>query len=673
MGRTLRTIAAVILIGIITFCAISICQNIAQGLRIDITDQKLYTLSDGTRTILGKLNQPLKLRLYYTKTAARKAPDQIRYYNNYFYFVQALLEEYAKAAKGMIKLEVIDPRPYSDEEEEALRYGLRRFPMPEEEIFFFGLVLQTEFGVVKTIPFFSPDRQNFVEYDLSQLIDTAITRQKKRIGILSSLPMMGEDVTGYMAQLMRMQGQQPAPAWTIVRQLQQKYDVKKIETDIQEIEDVDTLLVIHPKDLPEKTLFAIDQFVLKGGRAIICVDPRCIVDNPRHLPGQMGPSSEPTSDLNRLLRTWGVEMLEDTFAGDRSLAIERQYERDERKQKLIGFLGLTSECVNTENIITANLNDVRLLFAGVLQKLTSAEGGEAETQNQIIPLLQTTDRGNTWKVEGPWDWIRITPKTMMTYFTDGSEPVVMSYLITGRFKSAFPDGIEAEDNSEDSDEDEDNKEDERETDDESKGKKEATKKHTGLTEASTDCAVVVIADVDFISEIPDVAYVGTIFGKATISNNSHFLLNAIEYLGGSSELIAIRSRGSFQRPFVVVEKIRADAERETAEETARRNAEIELLQKELQKIVASAKEGEESIVAASIEKKRREAVLKIRKAQRELREVQRKRYDKIEQLGSTLQNLNTWSAPVVILIIAIVLGIHRSLLRKRYVSHASDA
>jgi ABC-type uncharacterized transport system involved in gliding motility auxiliary subunit len=328
MSRTLRTIAAVILIGIITFCAISICQNIAQGLRIDITDQKLYTLSNGTRTILGKLNQPLKLRLYYTKTAARKAPDQIRYYNNYFYFVQALLQEYARAAKGMIKLEVIDPRPYSDEEEEALRYGLRRFPMPKEESFFFGLVLQTEFGVVKTVPFFSPNRQNFVEYDLCQLIDTAITREKKRIGILSSLPVMGEDVTGYMAQLMRMQNQQPAPPWTIVRQLQQKYDVKKIETDIQEIEDVDTLLVIHPKDLPEKTLFAIDQFVLKGGRAIVCVDPRCIVDNPRRMPGQMGPSPDPISNLNSLLRTWGVEMLEDTFAGDRSLAVERQFERN---------------------------------------------------------------------------------------------------------------------------------------------------------------------------------------------------------------------------------------------------------------------------------------------------------------------------------------------------------
>jgi ABC-type uncharacterized transport system involved in gliding motility auxiliary subunit len=650
------------------FCAISICQNIGETLRVDITEKKLYTLSDGTRAILGKLNQALKLRLYYTKTAARKAPDQIRFYNNYYYFVEALLKEYAGAAKGIIKLEVIDPRPYSNEEEEALRYGLRRFPMPDEESFFFGLVLQTEFGVVKTIPFFSPDRQNFVEYDLSQLIDTAITREKKRIGILSSLPVMGEDVTGYMAYLMQMQGRQPPRPWTIVRQLQQQYDVKKIETDTEEIKDIDTLLVIHPKNLSEKTLFAIDQFVLKGGRAIICVDPRCLADNTKDPMGRQ--AGEPISELNSLFQNWGVEMSEDTFAGDRYLAIPK----DRPREKLIGFLGLTRECVNADNIITANLNEVRLLFSGVLQKITSAEEEESEAHNEITPLLQTTERGNTWKVEGPWDWVRIIPERMMSYFTDGSEPVVMSYLITGRFKSAFPDGIEAPDESDESDEDEPNKEkDESESSDENTEKKTATKKLTGLTEASADCAVIVIADVDFISDIEGIAYQDTFFGKATVSNNSDFLLNAIEYLGGSSELIAIRSRGNFQRPFEVVEKIRADAERDTAKEIARRNAEIAVLRKELQEIVSSAKEGEESIIKASIVKKQREAELKIHKAERELLEVQRKRFKKLERLGSVLENLNTWLAPAVILVIAIILSIRRSVLRRRYVSHASDA
>jgi ABC-type uncharacterized transport system involved in gliding motility auxiliary subunit len=417
MNRTVRAITAVVLVGIITFCAISLSQDVGKRIRLDITDQRLYTLSEGTRAVLGKLNQPLKLKLYYTKTAARKAPDQIRFYNNYYHFVEALLEEYARSSKGMVNLEVIDPRPFSDEEEEAMRHGLRRFAITSEENFFFGLVLQTEFGVVKSIPFFSPQRQNFVEYDISHLIDTAVTREKKRVGILSSLPVMGEDVSGYMAQLMRMQGRQPKPAWAIVHHLKQQYSVNEIKTEVEEIKDVDILLVIHPTKLPQKALFAIDQFVLNGGRAIICVDPRCFVEGTKDPLGRQQ-GSEPNSDLNQLLRTWGVEMPADTFAGDRSLAQDAPVGPDRRLEKLIGYLSLTRECFNLDNVITANLNQVITFFPGVLRTVPSA----AEEQNELIPLLQTTEGGNTWMVAGPWDWIRLNGKTLMSYFMDGVEP-----------------------------------------------------------------------------------------------------------------------------------------------------------------------------------------------------------------------------------------------------------
>jgi len=269
VNRTIRAIIGAVFILVITFSAVSICQNIGKSLKVDITEQKLYTLSDGTKAILAKLNQPIKLKLYYAKTAALKGPDQIRYFNNYYEFVKALLEQYAVEAKGMVDLVIIDPRPFSEDEAEALRYGLRRFSITEEENFFFGVVAQTQFGVEKVIPFFSPERQNFVEYDISYLIDTAITRQKIRVGIMSSLPVMGEDVSGYMAQMMRMQGQQPRGPWAVVEQLRKKYEVTDVPTDVNDINDIDILLVIHPKELVEKTLFAIDQFVLKGGRAIM--------------------------------------------------------------------------------------------------------------------------------------------------------------------------------------------------------------------------------------------------------------------------------------------------------------------------------------------------------------------------------------------------------------------
>jgi len=658
VNRTIRAIIGVVFVLVITFSAISICQNIGKSLKADVTEQRLYTLSAGTKAILAKLNQPIKVKLYYAKTAALKGPDQIKYFNNYYEFVKALVEEYATEAKGMIDLQVIDPRPYSDDEVQALRYGLRRFSITEEENFFFGLVIQTQFGVEKVIPFFSPDRQNFVEYDIGYLIDTAITRQKTRIGIMSSLPVMGDDVTGYMAQMMRMQGQQPKPAWTFVEQLRQQYEVKSITTDVNEIKDIDILLVIHPKDLPEKTLFAIDQFVLKGGRTIVCVDPYCFADRQEQMEMQSGAPASPGSGLNRLLRTWGLEMPVNTFSGDRSLALKAPLTPNQRPEKIIGFLNLTPpKCFNTGTVITAELNQVRFLFAGVLKEVADPNEKKSGTKIERTPLITTTDRGNSWRVNNPYELMMPNPSRLMDKFIDGTEPVAMGYLVTGKFSSSFPEGIEIEV--------EEKTEDPNET-------KKVKKRITGLAEAEEqDCAVVVFADVDFISDM--LAYSNFFFGKVVSGDNSALLLNAIDDLGGSSDLISIRSRGNFKRPFVVVDEIERQAEAETAEEEAKINAEIAGFQNELRTILASAKEGEEEVIGSSILQKKKDLELKIHQARRQLRRVKMKRRERIEHLGNMLRNFNMLMAPAVILAVAIVLGIRRSVRKRHYISHASDA
>jgi len=660
MNRTIRAIVGVILVLIITFCAISVCQEITRGLKIDVTDQKLYTLSAGTKAILSKLNQPIKIKLYYAKTAALKGPDQIKYFNNYYEFVKALLEEYASIAKGMIDLQIIDPRPFSEEEAQALRYGLQRFPITEEESFFFGLAVQTPFGVEKTIPFFSPDRQNFVEYDISYLIDTAITRQKTRIGILSSLAVMGEDVTGYMAQMMAMQGRQPKPAWTFVEQLKQQYDVKSIATDANEITDIDILLVIHPKELPEQTLFAIDQFVLKGGRTIICVDPHCIADRPDQMAMQMGRPSTQSSNLNVLLRTWGLEMPENTFAGDRALALKASLNRNQRPEKIIGFLNLVPGCFNKDTVITTSLNQVRFLFAGVLEKITDPN---KYTDIERTTLITTTDRGNSWKVNSPYELMMLNPTRLMDSFYDGDKPVAMGYLVTGKLASSFPEGIEIEVESQEQVSSDPNSQDEED--------KRITKKITGLTQAEEDCAVVVFSDVDFITDM--LAYNDFFFGKVVVGDNSSLMLNAIEDLSGSTDLISIRSRGNFRRPFIVVDRIEARAEAETAEEEARINAEIAGFQSELQSILSTAKEGEEEVIGSTILQKKKELELKIHQARRQLRNVKMNRRRHIEQLGNILRNFNMLMAPTIILLVAVFLGLRRSSRKRYYISHVSDA
>ncbi|UCC97763.1 MAG: Gldg family protein [Phycisphaerales bacterium] len=662
MNRTIRAILGAVLVLVIAFSVISICQDTVAPLKVDITDQKLYTLSDGTQSILAKLNQPIKAKLYYAKTASFKGPDQIRFFNNYYEFVKALLEQYVAASKGLVQLEVIDPRPFSDEEEQAMKYGLRRFPITEEENFFFGLVVQTQFGVEKAIPFFSPDRQNFVEYDISYLIDTAVTRQKKTVGVLSSLPVMGDDVSGYMREMMMRQGQQPKPPWTIIEHLRKQYEVETVPTDVNDINDVDILMVIHPKNLPEKTLFAIDQFVLKGGPTIVCVDPHCFADVPPQMPMQMQMQMqhERNSDLNTLLRTWGLEMPANTFAGDRSLASMAAIRANQRPERIIGYLNLVPEgdCFSTDNVMTAELNQVRFLFSGVLKEVsdpnqTEQSGAEIER----APLITTSNRGNTFSVSGPYELMFLDGPSLMKKFVDGTEPMAMGYLITGRLESSFPDGIEVDSESPDPN-------DPNET-------ITATTQLAGLTEAQEDCTVVVFSDVDFITD--NMAYQNSFFGKMVVGDNSTLLTNAIDDVSGSGDLVSIRSRGNFKRPFVVVDEIERQAEAETAEEVEKINLQIAGFQGELQSIISSAKEGQEEVIGSSIVQKKKELELKILQAQRQLRQVKMTRRERIERLGNRLRQANMLGAPMVILIIAIVLGLRRSVRKRHYISHASDA
>lgn len=648
MNRILRAIIAIIFIVVITVCSIILCQNTSW--RADITDQKLYTLSQGTKNILGTLNQPIKLKLYYTKTAAMKGPDQIRFFNNYYHFVRALLDEYVSAANGMVTLEVVDPRPFSDEEAQAIRYGLTRFSVTEEENFFFGLVIQTQFGVEKVVEFFSPDRQNFIEYDISYLIDTAITRDKKRIGVLSSIGVMGDDVTSYMAQMMRMQGQTPKQPWAIVSHLRQKFEVSSVPADTAAIKDVDILLVVHPKSLPEQTLFAIDQFVLAGGRAIVCVDPHAVSDPPDEAKLKQGQFEPTNSNLKTLLNTWGLDMPDYTFAGDRSLAVTGSAKPNARPEKILALLNLQQKSFNSSSVITSDLNRIKVLFPGVLNT-TAAQDSDIE----YTPLISTTDRGNTWRVSAPYELLAPDYTAIMRRFFDGSSPLAMAYLVTGKFQSAFPDGIEVI----------------LTTDSEQPDTEPKVTKVVGLTEAAEDCAVIVFADVDFISDI--VAYQKSFFGVTPVDDNASLLFNAIEDLAGSSDLISIRSRGSFKRPFARVDDIEIQAEVESADEEARINAKIAGFQQDLNQVLSSMKGDTPDVIGNTIVQEKKKIEQDMHEAQRQLRLIKMKKRQRIDELKQKMMNFCTLPGPIITLIIAVVIGIRRSVMKRHYISHASDA
>ncbi len=661
MNPAIRTIIGVFLILVITFGAITITQNVGRGIKADITDQNIYTLSEGTKNILSRLNQPIKVRLYYAETAALKGPDQIRFFNNYYTFVRQLLEEYQSAAKGMIELEVIDPRPFSQEEAQALHYGLKRFPITEEENFFFGLAIQTPFGIEKTIPFFAPDRQSFVEYDISYLIDTAATRQKSKLGILSSLPIMGDDVSGYIAQMMARQGQQPKPAWGIVDQLRQEYKVSKVPAGTSEIKDIDILLIVHPKDLSEKTLFAIDQFVLKGGRTIVCVDPYCLSDIPNQQQMQTGMPPKQSSDLNILLNQWGLDVPENTFAGDKNLTQIADLSGGAGRSRRIILLSLSKNKNNfdTDSVATADLNSVRMLYPGVINEIQPGESTESElTRRQLV---MTTKTGNSWKVSHPYELMNPDTTAIMNKLEIGDKPVAMGYQVTGKFSSAFPNGIAVPAPSEKT-----------ETTETEAPQPQKMIELTGLTKATRQCVVIVFSDVDFIADM--LAYQPSIFGtKAPVGDNSSLLVNSVGELVGSTDLISIRSRGNFSRPFTRVDEIEAQAREASEEKIAAINAEIANFQNELTNIIRQAQGNRQKVMSSSILEEKRKVETKIRLSQMDLRDVKMSRRQEIEALGSKLKSICMLLTPSIILLIAIIIGTFRTARKRRYISHASDS
>jgi len=334
--------------------------------------------------------------------------------------------------------------------------------------------------------------------------------------------------------------------------------------------------------------------------------------------------------------------------------------------RVIGFLNLVPGCFNNENVITAELNQVNVLFAGVLKEIDVPDEQESGAEIQRTPLIMTTNRGNSWTVSSPYELMIMDPSNLMGKFIDGDgvKPVHMGYLVTGRFKSSFPEGIEIEvDSSEEGPSAE-------AKDPNDKGK--TTRWLTGIKEATEVCAVAVFADVDFISDM--LAYRDFfVFGKVPNGDNAALMLNVIDDLGGSSDLISIRSRGNFRRPFVVVDRIEREAEAETAKELAAIEIKIAGFNRELQSIIASAKKGEEEVVGSSILQKRRDLELEIQRANSEKRVIQMKRRERIDSLGGKLQRANTLIAPAVILIIVIVVSVRRSIRKRHYISHASDA
>lgn len=605
-----RLALALLALGFVSFMALN--NLLFGGLRVDLTESRMYTVSAGTREIIDSIEEPIDLYFFFSDKATRDVAPLRSYARR----VRELLEEYARRADGRIRLQVIDPVAFSEAEDQAAQFGLQAVPLDAGgEQVYFGLAGSNAWGEHQLIPFFQPEREEFLEYELSKMLASLVAAKKPVVGVVSGLQING----GF-----DMMTSQPTPPWVVMEQLQQGFEVRNLPLTGDAIdEDVTTLMVVHPAGLPDSMQYAIDQFVLEGGKAIVYVDPYCESSRASGNPMLEQGAPESASSLPRLFKAWGVDFAPDKVVGDAATALQISVAADQPPVAHLGFLGLGVEQISREDVVTGSLESINLGMAGALAPAAGAS-------THFEPLLQSSAQSallDAMQVQMNRD-----PAALLKGFAPTGQRYTLAARIGGPAKSAF-DGPQVE-----------------------------GREHVG---EAKDINVIVVADADLLADRFWVQ-VEDFFGQRTATawaDNAAFAQNALENLSGSSALIGIRSRGRYSRPFELVQQIRlgADAKyRESAEllqqrldETEQQLAELQRNRQESNQLALSP-EQEQALARFQEEK------LRIRK---QLREVRLKLDQDIERLGMALKVLNIVVMPLVLTL--ALFGWHRWRMHRR--------
>ncbi len=607
--------SSLLLLAFAFIAAIIISNQLFGGWRIDLTENKLYTLSDGTKHILENLEEPINLYFYYSDKASEDIPS-IRSYANR---VREMLIEFRRAADGNIKLNVIDPLPFSEDEDRAAQFdlqGIRIAASPDP--IYMGLAGTDSVDNEEIISFFQPDNEQFLEYDIAKLVSTLANPQRKVVGLMSGAPMNGN---------FNPQTQQMDPPWVIYQQAQQLFEVRSLGADPDSIDDdVGMLWIVQPKNLSSATLYAIDQFILQGGTAMIFVDPLAEADPappPQGMPPGMPPQGQ-GSELATLFDAWGLEFSTTDVVADAQLALPVSVGPGGRPVRHPGLLGLTEAELNSDDVITADLNTINVGMAG---RLSVAEGGAAT----IEPLLSTS-RASGLIAASRFSFLP-DPSRLFDGFVQSGEAYVIAARVSGQLPSAFPDGTPATDVS---------------SDDEMQEKDVDAPAH--LAQSNESVNLIVVADVDILSDrlwVQQQNFFGQRIANAFASNGA-FVVNALESLLGSADLIGVRSRATYSRPFTKVEELRVDAEARYRETEQRLQSELAETERRLGELQASREDTGNILLTAEQQAEIDRFIDQRAAIRKDLRAVQRDLDKNIEQLGTTLKVINTALVPVLL-------------------------
>ncbi len=668
--------ATISLVGLLTVFSVHLFDRWLTDVRVDLTQDDLYSLTEGSKSLLARMSdegvKPVDVTLYFSETTGKTLPKFIKDFIGYERYLRSLLREYERASDGRVRVGFVDPIPDTDEAQDAADAGLEGKMINQEgDQFFFGLELETQTGSREVIPFLWPNEQENVEYEITKALSRLVWSERKRVGVLSSLEVSGSGDDPYMAQMLAAQGRQPTPKWIAVQLLDELYETSKVEANATEIspDDYDVLVVIHPKNLPQKTLFAIDQFVARGGRLLAFVDPYALDDQAPQNPQQpwMALQYQPASDLSPLLEHWGLARPANEFVADFELAVRRPLGNGGAETLLVD-LDISGDdakaALAADSPVVQGLSNLRFLLAGALEPVApEGENGSSEASDvERYPLVTTTASGSTLTVTpgigGQGDGLAYTdfnnPAALRDAFEPGTEPVAMAYVVRGKLGTAFPQGVEYP-----------AQEPERPPGlppgielPPPEGTEMVRAEPLDASEVA-DSAVVVFADVDFISD--QIAFIRNPFGLVQAANDNHrVFLNAVDYLLGSEELMSVRSKRPVRRPFELFDDIEAQAEQDTLEREEQIRAEIENFEQELRDKQSAITTRNASLFQKQVQDEVADLNERITEAQNELREIRKDRRARLEREESSVRFAVLGWMPLVIL----ALGCWRAFRRR---------
>lgn len=621
----LSSTAGIIVVAAILIIVGMIFKN--TNLRIDCTEDKLYTLSDTTKETLKKIDKKITLRFYYSKNVAQM-PISLK---NYAKRIDDILREYEIYGNGSIRVEKLNPKPDTDAEDSANLDGVvgqGSGALGLEDNIYLGIAIRCG-DRLETLPFLSPERESLLEYDLTRaILNVSRPTARHKLGIMSSMKIFG----GIDNPQMMMMGQGGMkPAWLIVNELKKEYDVTELPMTTEEIpSDIDIVIAVHPKDASDNTMFALDQFVLRGGRLIAFLDPICVADM-QNQPQQMQympPNA--SSTLGKLLTAWGIDFSVDNVVVDRTCATTIQQSANSRPEAMPTVLSLDEKNLTDQDPSTTQISTLLMLNAGAFTG-TPAEGLtktiliSSSDDSQMLEKYMTQRNGSD----------------ILKDFHSDEKTKELAIRLTGTFKTAFPDGKPAK---------ADEKKDET--------KPETQQNDNSLKASSTPGAVVLISDADMVYDAFCVRQ-NSIFGQTfyqPINNNLAFVQNLVETLSGDVSLYQIRSRGVKTRPFTKVKELERLAADKFQSEINKFESEVQNFRQELYSMQSKRNPGDKELLS----KQQKEAVAKIKKkeaeASKNLKKVRKDMRKDIESLESNIMFVNIGLMPLLVILGGISLA-----------------